>query len=180
MNKIVDYYQPNDERMDEYYFGHIKLLGLDKHPFGLDQNGTLRFEEINTGSKIWKDHETQDLNKIWSNYYHGHYTMDELMQFYREIGYSLCGYVDVWSDKFYAIEDSKEFEKALVDLEGIEHIENAKKEILESIFLAHLNSVDDEIVFKYRKEAKSIISKNFGPEVWNEFVESIQNKNNEG
>ena len=54
-NKIVTYYQPRDERLPEYYFEHIKLLGLDKQPFGLDHNGTIRFEQKDTNSKIWQD-----------------------------------------------------------------------------------------------------------------------------
>ena len=39
--------------------------------------------------------------------------------------------------------------------------------------------VEDELIFQYRKEAKKIINKNFGPEAWNEFIESVKNNRNE-
>ena len=186
-NKIVDYYTPDDERLDEYYTGHSKLLGLDKCKFGLDEGGVLRFESNYTDSKIWKrykelggsEDETGDLNTLWGDFHNKKFSINEMMQWYREIGYSLCGFVDVWSGRFYDIEDKKEFEKALVELKGIEHLENAKEHILEEIFLAHLNSIEDELVFKYRKRAKTILNKNFGPESWDEFIESIKSKRNE-
>lgn len=183
-NKIVDYYKPNDERMAEYYFGHIKLLGLDKHPFGLDEHGTLRFETKDTDTPIWKrykelggsEDETGDINTLWEEYFKGKFTMEEMMQFYREIGYSLCGYVDVWSERFYAIEDAAEFKKALERLDKISDFEKATQDVLNTLLLAHLDSVDDELVFNYRKEVKRIINKNFGEGVWEEFVQSVRNK----
>lgn len=183
-NKLVTYYTPSDNRLGEYYLGHIKLLGLDKHPFGLDEHGTLRFESTDTNSKVWQryrelggsEENTGDLNTLWIEFAHKKFTLDEMMQFYRELGYSLCGFVDVWSERYYAIEDKREFEQALVELEGIEHFENAKQDFLENIFLAHLNGVEDEIVTKYRVEAKKIICANFGKDAWNEFVKSIQTK----
>ncbi len=186
-NKIVTYYTPDDERLSQYYVEHKKLLGLDKQPFGIDQNGVLRFEEKDTNSKIWQEykslgkfeHGVGDYNQLHINFQRGKYSIEEFMQFYREDGASLCHLIDVFSDKFYAIEDKQEFEKALVELDGIEHIENATKNVLEDIFLAHLNSVEDELIFEYRKEAKKIINKNFGPEAWDEFIESIKNNRNE-
>lgn len=177
-NKIVEYYRPDDERLGEYYQDHAELLGLHKHPFGLDQNGVLRFEETPTKSQIWLDHQTQDLNQIWTNYHRGKYTMADMMQFYREIGYSLCGYVDVWSDKYYPLADQVKFQKALNKLRGKKSIQEAKQEILEMIFLGHLDSVEEQIVFQYRKEAKKIIEDNFGTEAWEEFIGSIKRSNN--
>lgn len=181
------YFTPNDEKLSKYYLEHKNLLGLDKQPFGIDQHGVLRFEEKDTNSKIWQEYNSLgnfkdgvgDLNQLHINFQRGKYSLEEFMQFYRENGASLTHMIDVFSDKFYAIENKKEFERALVELEGIEHIENATKAVLEDVFLAHLNSVEDELIFDYRKEAKKIINKNFGPEAWNEFIESITNKKNE-
>ena len=184
-NKIVNYYKPDDERLDEYYLGYIKMLGLDNQPFGLDENGTLRFESNDTDSKIWKrykelkgsEDETGDINTLWKEYFEGKFTMDEMMQFYREIGYSLCGYVDVWSERFYGVEDAKEFQIALDKLKGIQSAEGAKQKVLDTLFLAHMDSVEDELVLKYRVEAKKIIDSNFGKGAWSEFVQSIRDKN---
>lgn len=185
-SKIVDYYKPNDERMSEYYFGHIKLLGLDKQPFGLDEHGTLRFESKDTDSNIWKRYKelggsedvTGDINTLWKEYWDGKFTMDEMMQLYREIGYSLCGYVDVWSEKFYALEDAKEFQKALDRLRTITDLETATQDVMNTLLLAHLDSVDDELTINYRKEVKRIIDENFGTGTWKNFVESVRNKRN--
>ena len=186
-NKIVDYYKPNDERMDEYYFGHIQLLGLNKQPFGIDEKGTLRFESKDTDSNIWKRYKelggsedvTGNLHDLWIEYAHNKFTMDEMMQFYREIGYSLCGYVDVWSEKFYVIQDAKEFQKALDKLKKTEDLEQAKQDIIDTLFLATLDSVDDELIFKYRKEAKEMVNTNFGEGTWEDFINSVRNKKNE-
>jgi hypothetical protein len=181
-NKIVDYYKPNDERMDEYYFGHIKLLGLDKHPFGLDQDGVLRFEEIERGkagaSKIWMAHVSKDINEIWLDFQEGKYTIEEFMQFYREFGVSLSAFIDTWSSHYYAIQDAAEFQKALDKLKGTEDLEQAKQDILDTLFLATLDSVEDELIFKYRKEAKKIVNTNFGEGAWEEFINSVRNKKN--
>ncbi len=186
-NKIVDYYTPDDERLSPYYKEHKKVLGMDKHPFGLTENGVLRFETKDTGSNIWKrykelggsEDETGDVNQLWREYYDGSFTMEEYMQFYREMGYSLCGYVDVWSERFYIIEDKKEFEKAIEELREIKELDKAKEGVLDTIFLATIDSVDDELIFKYRIEAKKIIDSNFGDGAWQEFIESIKNKRNE-
>lgn len=187
-NKIVEYYKPNDERMDEYYFGHLKLLGLDKQPFGLDENGTLRFESKDTDSKVWKRYKELggsvdvigDLNTLSIEFQHGAFTLDEFMQFYREDGCSLCHLVDAFSSWFYALEDTKTFQKALDKLKDIADIETAKQDVLDVLFLANLDSVDDELILKYRIQAKKIINENFGKEAWGEFVNSIRNKKNEG
>ena len=189
-NKIVDYYKPSDERLGEYYFGHIKMLGLDKQPYGLDEHGTLRFEEIESGkvgaSSIWKDYVDNgnfengvgDYNKLWMDFQKGKYTIEEFMQFYREDGCSLCHLIDVWSERFYAVEDEKEFQKALDKLKETKELNQAKDDIMDTLFLAHMDSVGDEIILEYRKEAKKIIDKNFGEGTWKEFVTSIRNKKN--
>ncbi len=184
-NKIVDYYLPNDERLDEYYLGYIKLLGLDKQPYGIDEQGTLRFESKDTDSKLWKRYRelggseevVGDLNTLSYEYQCGKFTMDEFMQFYREIGYSLCGYVDIWSEKFYEVEDAAEFQEALDKLSNIKTFEEAKQEILESLFIAHMDSVSDELTIEYRQKAKKIVNENFGQGAWALFVNSIREKN---
>lgn len=180
-NIIKEYYTPDDKRLAEYYSFYFKLLGLEKHPFGLDQNGCLRFEEKESNSRIYLRYKElggiEGLNTLWIEMQRGQFTLDELMQLYRETGSSLGHMIDTFSDKFYVTESKKELERALVELEGIEHIEVAQKAVLEDIFLAHLNSADDELIFNYRKEAKKIINKNFWPGAWEEFINSIKNKN---
>lgn len=183
-NKIVDYYKPNDERLPEYYLNNAKLLGLDKYLYGEDEMGTLRFETTETDTPIWKRYKelggsiefTGDINTLWMEYHEGKFSMDDMMQFYREIGYSLCGYVDVWAERFYQVEDAKEFQKALDQLKTITSLEKATQHVMNTLLLAHLDSVDDELVLKYRIEVKKIIDENFGEGTWKEFVTSIRNK----
>jgi hypothetical protein len=186
-NKIVDYYQPNDERLSEYYLGHAKLLGLDKQPFGLDQHGVLRFEQGETKSQIWADYISNgnfqqgvgDYNKLWIDFQRGKYTLEDFMQFYREDGSSLSHFIDTFSTRFYMIEDANKFQRALDKLKDTKDLVEAKQDILDMIFLAHLDSVEEAIIFNYRKQAKKIIDTNFGPEAWDEFVQSIKKQHNE-
>lgn len=175
-NKIIEYYKPNDERLPNDYFAHLKLLGLDKQPFGKDQNDVLRFEETNTGSPIWLAYASQDINVIWEEFQNGKYTMEEFMQFYREFGFSLSGFIDTWSSHFYAAQDAKEFQKALDKLKETRDLEQAKQDILDTIFLANMDSVEDQLIFKFRKEAKKIVNENFGEGAWQEFIESVRKK----
>lgn len=40
-----------------------------------------------------------DLNAMWMAYYEGEFTKKEFKQFYRNMGYSVSGFEEVWSDK---------------------------------------------------------------------------------
>ena len=183
-NKIVDYYKPDDERLGEYYLGHVKLLGLDKQPFGKTEHGVLRFEQKDTDSQIWQDYKALgnfqfgvgDYNQLHINYQRGKYTLEDFMQFYREDGCSLGYLIDVFSSDFYAVQDAKEFQKALDKLKETKSVEEARQDILDTIFLAHMDSVEDELILSYRKEAKKIVDANFGEGAWKEFIDSVRNK----
>ncbi len=187
-NKIVEYYKPNDERLEKYYLEYLELLGLDKQPFGLDENGTLRFETKEVDSRVWKrykelggsENEVGDLNVLWTEYHYGKFTLDEMLQLYRETGSSLCHMIDCFSEKFYEIKDKEVFQKSLNKLKESKDIENSKQEILDKIFLAHLDSVQDRLIFNYRKEAKKIINKNFGEDAWEAFIQSLKIRSNGG
>lgn len=186
-NKIVEYYKLRDERLPEYYFEYLELLGLDKQPFGLDENGTLRFETKETDSRIWKRYkelggsetEIGDLNKLFIEFQQNKFTLEEMMQLYRETGTSLSYMVDCFSERFYAVKDKKEFQAALDKLKGVDNLDKVKEDILDTLFLAHMDSVQDELILEYRREAKKIVDENFGTGTWKEFVVSIRNKKNE-
>jgi len=47
-----------------------------------------------------------DLNKMWIAYRNGKFSRDEFMQFYRDIGYSLGGFEEVWGDELNEMEEA--------------------------------------------------------------------------
>ena len=155
------------------------MLGLDKHPYGLNENEDLVFEEKKTNSPLWKAYNKhrKDPNKILIDFQLGKYTLEDTMQFTRELGVSLQMFIDWWSNYYYIAEDMKKFKIALDRLKETTDLKDAQQEILDSIFLAHLDETSEDVVINYRLEAKKIINANFGYGAWAEFVESIRNKN---
>ena len=70
-------------------------VGLTEHPVIRDDQGVLRYQ----ASRIHRwlcDHI--DLNEMAVAYQHGAFSRDEFMQFYRDIGYSLSGFEEVWAE----------------------------------------------------------------------------------
>ena len=45
-----------------------------------------------------------DLDEMWTAYRDGKFSRDEFMQFYRDIGYSLGGFAEVWGDDLEKME----------------------------------------------------------------------------
>ena len=74
------------------------LLLLSDHPVIKDDQGILRYKTNNL-TNFLHDNCKFDLNKIWFQYRNfGSWTEDEFMQFYRDIGISLCGFCDIWGE----------------------------------------------------------------------------------
>jgi hypothetical protein len=42
---------------------------------------------------------TIDLNNLWTDFHNGMFSLEEMMKFYMEIGYSLCGYAEVFGQR---------------------------------------------------------------------------------
>ena len=76
----------------------IKVLGDPReHPM-FEINDTFQFE----GTKIvqWlMNHARVDLNDMFIAFQEGIIPKEEMKQFYRDIGYSLCGFEEIW-DKY--------------------------------------------------------------------------------
>lgn len=185
-NKITQYYKPRDERMPEYFFEHIKLLGLDKYPFGLTEFGVLAFEGVDSNSPIWQKYKLTggslnvngNTDFVWNGFQSGEYTLEDVMQFYRELGISLTAFIDSFSTIFYADQDKKTLNKSLERIKNLDTFGLAKEEMLETIFMAHMNGVEDALIYEYKKSSKNIIVDKFGIETWTEFVEVLKKKNN--
>ena len=69
------------------------LAGLSEHPIIEDVNGTIRFRET-------KNSLDYDLNHLAYEYHNGRISRKGHMQFYRDIGYSLSGYWDIFYNEF--------------------------------------------------------------------------------
>jgi len=69
-------------------------VGLTDHPIERDEN-VLRY--VAKPLMRWLC-DTVGLNQMWAAYQHGKFSQAEFMQFYRDIGYSLSGYEEIWAE----------------------------------------------------------------------------------
>lgn len=86
---------------------------LTDHPIVRDADGTLRYQQ--NPLIRWLCDEI-DLNRMWVEYRRHHtWTQEQFMQFYRDIGYSLSGFEEIWGE-------------ALDEMEGIESEDDDEEE----------------------------------------------------
>lgn len=74
-----------------------RQVSITDHSIVKDEEGTLRYQE-NTLITWLHDIYHIDMNNLWVAYRRKVFTRDEFMQFYRDIGYSLSGFEEVWGD----------------------------------------------------------------------------------
>src|SRR6266568_5737969 len=78
-------------------------VSLTKHPIVRDQDGVLRYQINPLIWWIWATKKV-DINEMWLLYANGMWSRDVFMQFYRDMGYSLSGFEEVWSDALERME----------------------------------------------------------------------------
>ena len=74
---------------------------LTDHPIIQDEQGVLRYKQ--NPLVCWLSGHI-DLNEMWRSYGQGTWSREAFMQFYRDIGYSLSGFEEVWGDELDALE----------------------------------------------------------------------------
>jgi len=87
-------------------------VSLSRHPVYVDKFNTLRYE-TKPIIRWLSDHV--DLNKMWIAYREGAFSRDEFMQFYRDIGYSLGGFEEVWGEELEKMEATDEEHIRILD-----------------------------------------------------------------
>jgi len=80
------------EEIPECYNDHLLLSA---HPIVMTDIGTIRYK-TNNAIRWCCDHI--DLNEMCIAFNYGAFTEEEYMQFYRDIGYSLCGFEEIFGD----------------------------------------------------------------------------------
>lgn len=86
------------------------LASLSNHPIIEDTDGVYRFER--------RDYSHfHDMNSMTVEYKNGRLSRDEYMQFYRDIGYSLDGYWDIWGDELNIIQREQILSKPIKEIE---------------------------------------------------------------
>jgi hypothetical protein len=65
-------------------------------PIGFDSNGTIRFKK-NEIVDFLLEHGTVDLNRLWLMLYKKQFSVDDMIQFYQLIGYSVSGFGDIFN-----------------------------------------------------------------------------------
>lgn len=63
-----------------------------------DEHGVLRYKKNKLICWLY-DTLQIDMNVLWIAYQEGLFSREEFQQFYRDIGYSVDGYRDVWEEK---------------------------------------------------------------------------------
>lgn len=71
---------------------------LSTHPIIRDKNGVIRYQ-ANRLVKWLFDSGNLDLNAMRVAYIYGAFSKEEYMQFYRDLGYSLSGFEEVFSEE---------------------------------------------------------------------------------
>jgi hypothetical protein len=84
---------------DEYYRRQVELTD---YPIIEDRDGVYRYEE--KPITRWLCSQV-NLNQMAIAYQGGQFSTAEFMQFYREIGYSLCGFEEIWGDEMDEMEE---------------------------------------------------------------------------
>ena len=74
---------------------------LTDHPVVMDKHGVLRYKASPIHGWLC-DHI--DLNEMSVAYQQGAFGRDEFMQFYRDIGYSLGGFEEIWGEELDEME----------------------------------------------------------------------------
>ena len=94
MSELLDEEVPRDDpSLNEHYFDLID--GTD-HPVILDSKGVYRWK---ANPLIQWIADRIDLNEMNIAHEKGMFSREDLKQFYRDMGYSLCGFADIWGWK---------------------------------------------------------------------------------
>lgn len=77
-------------------------VGLSDHPVIIDSEGVLRYKA--KPLTRWLSNQI-NLNTMWGAYNENYFSRQEFMQFYREIGYTLVGFEEIWGDVLDEMQD---------------------------------------------------------------------------
>lgn len=88
---------------------------LSNHPIVLVESGGRLGDHYRYKETIA---EHGDLNDLWREYHAGKYTRNWMMQFYRDIGYSLNGYEEVWGGELEEMQRRLSYETPIEQLEA--------------------------------------------------------------
>lgn len=103
---------PREELNDTWQF----QASLSNHPIVRFPDGHLRYKKT-----ISDADDKVDMNELWREYRNGKHTREWMMQYYRDIGYSLGGYEEIWGGEMFDMQRKITFER---DIDEIEYIWN--------------------------------------------------------
>ena len=98
---------PRDDKiLQEEYFDLMEMV--QDHEVIEDKAGTYRWKPNKLMEHLYENHPNQ-MNSLVRDYHNGKFTTEEFMRFYRDTGYSLSGYEEVWGEIMYpSYEDEDE------------------------------------------------------------------------
>lgn len=90
---------------------HLQFAaGLTSHPIVVDDNGVYRYKANGVTNWLYEN-KCIDLNKVWLAYGRCMFSLEDFMQFYRDLGYSLGGFEELFAkelDRMQGIEPEEE------------------------------------------------------------------------
>lgn len=108
---------PNDERIvprDELPDWCKFQASLSDHPIVLVEGGERLGQHYRYKQTLPDEHA--DLNEMWRDYRAGKRTREWMMQYYRDIGYSLNGYEEIWGGELNAMQRKIAFERPIEEM----------------------------------------------------------------
>lgn len=98
---------PREELSETWQF----QASLSNHPIVRFPDGHLRYKQTIA------DKYERDMNELWREYRRGEHTREWMMQYYRDIGYSLGGYEEIWGGELDSMQREIAYERPIGEIE---------------------------------------------------------------
>ena len=158
---MANFKQISWREIPEDYSFYKDMLG-ETHPIGY-VGDVIRFKEINLDNELHLRYKNGELNNIWSDYLSdGQYTTEEMMQFYREIGYSLSGYIDVWGERWINQNHKEKCRKCIDIIKGTNSLSESIEIIKNVILELQFEHIDYEVNYDFMEEMHNLLSEKYG------------------
>jgi hypothetical protein len=116
---------------------------LSNHPIVRFPDGHLRYKKSNVDVEY-------DMNQLWREYHQGMHTREWMMQLYRNIGYSLSGYEEVWGGELNAMLRQAAFKRPMSQIRdtwaNIDLWSSCISQAKELAFADEINIEDERII----------------------------------
>ena len=86
-----------EEALDTKQPGNLVVDGI-VYPTFLGHGDVRRFHKRPIIDYLFRNSKNMNMDALWGLYESGMFEKHDFMQFYMDIGYSVCGFIEVWGD----------------------------------------------------------------------------------